>query len=237
MTRLKIQVKELFKKYKDLQVISNLNMDFSSDRIHCIFGPSGCGKTIFVNILTGLVDADEGWVEGLEGKSFSYIFQEDRLIPWATVEENMLFVLESHYSKSEARQLAGEYLSLVNLLKFKNSYPEQLSGGMKQRAAIARAFAYGGDIVVMDEPFKGLDLELKKGLMDYIINDWNHKNRFFFFITHDVDEALYIADDIHVFQGLPLTLKKQITIEIPSCDRGKYRNEMGRYKDLLLGDF
>lgn len=215
-------------------MILNLNMDFSSDRVHCIFGPSGCGKTTFVNILTGLIDADQGEVEGVENKFFSYIFQEDRLLPWGTAEENILFALESRYNKNEAQQLADKYLSLVDLSKFKNSYPGQLSGGMKQRISVARAFAYGGDILVMDEPFRGLHLELKKGLMDYIINYWYQKNRFFFFITHDVDEALYVADDIHIFQGPPLVLKKHITIEIPSRDRRKYEKEMNGYKDLLL---
>lgn len=231
---MKIQVKELNKSYGNLHVISNLSMDFTSNRIHCLLGPSGCGKTTFVNILAGLTDANEGRVKGVENKTFSYIFQEDRLLPWATVEENMLFVLESRYNKDEAQHLSDKYLSLVDLANFKDNYPEELSGGMKQRVTIARAFAYGGDIFVMDEPFKGLHLELKNGLMDYIINYWNQENRFFFFITHDVDEALYIADEIHIFDGPPLTLKSTTTIDIPAYDRRKHEDEIKKYKEILL---
>lgn len=231
---MKIEVQHLSKSYGNLKVISDFNIDLPSDKIHCIFGPSGCGKTTFINILTGLSDADEGGIQGIENKTFSYVFQEDRLLPWATVEENMLFVLKDRYHKKERNQLVDNYLSLVGLKEFRNHYPEELSGGMRQRVAIARALAYGGDILVMDEPFKGLHLELKKGLMDYIIDYRHEKNRFFFFITHDIDEALYIADIIHIFEGPPLTLKNSITIDIPACNRGQHKDEMKQYKEALL---
>lgn len=234
MKDLQIKMKEIYKAYGNLDVIVDFNMSFSSNKIHCFFGPSGCGKTTLVNILTGIIYADSGGVEGLEEKKISYVFQEDRLLPWATIEENILFVLESSYNIDEAQQLVDKYLSLVGLLKFKNHYPDELSGGMKQRVSIARAFAYGGQILVMDEPFKGLHLELKKNLMDHIINNWDHKNSFFFFITHDIDEALYLADNIYLFQGLPLTLKKQVDIDIPPYNREKYSEEMAKYKKIIL---
>jgi NitT/TauT family transport system ATP-binding protein len=227
---LDIQIKEIYKSYSDLKVIEGLNLSFPSNRIHCFFGPSGCGKTTLVNIITKITDVDSGQIEGVQGKTFSYIFQEDRLLPWATLEANILFVLQSIYSKAEAVKLTEKYLSLVDLLKFKNYYPDELSGGMKQRASIARAFAYGGDMLVMDEPFKGLDFELKKVLMDYIVNYWYQNNPFLLFITHDIDEALYLADDIHIFDGPPLNMKKKISIEIPLMDRAKYKKDMERYR-------
>ncbi|NLM04603.1 MAG: ABC transporter ATP-binding protein [Clostridiales bacterium] len=235
MKVLNIEVKNISKSYDDLKVIIDFNMCFSSNRIHCFFGPSGCGKTTLANILTGVISADSGHVIGKNNKKISYIFQEDRLLPWATVKENILFVLDSFHNKSEAQLLADKYLSMVDLLKFKNHYPHQLSGGMKQRVSIARAFAYGGEILVMDEPFKGLHLGLKKNLMDYIIDNWNHESSFLFFITHDIDEAIYMADDIYIFNGPPLKLKRRVTIDTSREDR-RNNKKLETYKKIILED-
>ncbi|SHJ28068.1 NitT/TauT family transport system ATP-binding protein [Geosporobacter subterraneus DSM 17957] len=231
---MELLIKDLHKNYGSLEVIAGLNIALPSGRIHCVFGPSGCGKTTLMNILTGLIQPDKGEIQGFSNKTFSYIFQEDRLLPWCTVEENLLFVLENRYERSEAVKRVDKYLSLVDLERFRKSYPEELSGGMRQRVTIARAFAYGGDIFAMDEPFKGLHLELKKTLMDYIIHYWYDKKPFFIFITHDIDEALYLADDIYVFQGPPLNLEKQITIDIPHIRRECRKEQMNHYKALLM---
>lgn len=231
---MQIKVSGLHKSYGDLQVISDFNMSFSSGKIHCIFGPSGCGKTTLMNILAGVINADKGCIEGLEGKSFAYVFQEDRLLPWATIGENILFVLENRYSRAEAQERLDKYISLVELSQFKSHYPDELSGGMKQRASIARALAYGGDVLIMDEPFKGLHFELKKALMDFIISCRYQRKNFFFFITHDVEEALSLADEIYIFQGPPLTLKRRIAIDISPCDGVNGQKEKEKYKELLL---
>ena len=155
-------------------------------------------------------------------------------MPWATVEENILFVLESHYKKEEAKKLSDKYISLVNLSEFKNHYPHELSGGMKQRVCIARALAFRGDILIMDEPFKGLHLELKKSLMDYIINYLKENNKAVFFITHDIDEALYLGDCIYVFSGPPIKLKKEIEIKIPPDERKKDKEYMEKLKEEII---
>lgn len=233
--KMKLQIKDMFKAYGDLQVMKGFNIDFSAAGIHCVFGPSGCGKTTLLNILTGIDRADRGEVSGFKDKTFSCIFQEDRLLPWSTVEENIQFVLESCREKREIQDNVDRYLALVDLVRFKDCYPEQLSGGMKQRASIARAFAYGGDVLLMDEPFKGLHFELKKDLMDYLIQYWNQKSQFFIFITHDIEEALYMADHIHILEGPPLQLKNQITIQIHQNQRAQQKREMEVYRELLLG--
>ena len=231
-----IIVNSLAKSYGELQVLDDFNISFPPTQINCLFGPSGCGKTTLLNILAGLVSADGGQIEGTEAKKFSYIFQEDRLLPWATVEENLLFVLESYLGKAQAYEQIKKYLAIVNLTQYGGYYPDQLSGGMKQRVAIARAFAYAGDILVMDEPFKGLDFELKKGLMDYIIQFWRQeqKDKYFIFVTHDVEEALYLSDQIFIFKGPPLSIRDTVTIDIPQGQRSNGSQTISQLKDKLL---
>ncbi|MGF7184311.1 NitT/TauT family transport system ATP-binding protein [Desulfitispora alkaliphila] len=231
---MQLQLNSLSKSYHDLQVLRDFTLTLSYEKIHCLFGPSGCGKTTLLNVLVNLTPADAGSIEGIKGKTFSYIFQEDRLLPWATVKENILFILKSHYSIVDSERLADEYLALVNLTSFKKHYPDQLSGGMKQRVAIARAFAHQGDILVMDEPFKGLDLKLKRNLMDYIISFWKQKKKLLIFVTHDIDEALYMADKIHVFSGPPLTLINQISIPISHEKRAESKEALNEYREQLI---
>lgn len=230
---MKLQVENLYKNFGRLQVISDFSMDFSNEGIHCLFGPSGCGKTTLLNILSGITPYNKGNIQGFENKTFSYIFQEERLLPWATVKENLRFVLEDVSDEAEISDRITKYLSLVDLSEFIDSYPDELSGGMKQRVSIARAFAYEGDIIIMDEPFKGLHLDIKKTLMNYVIDYWYRKKGVFIFITHDIDEALHMADFIHVLQGPPLTLKKQITIDIPHKQRVNNKEIMEKYKAMI----
>ncbi len=192
-----IKIRGLYKAYGQLQVFSGLSLDLAADKIHCFFGPSGCGKTTLANLIAGVTRADGGEIEGTAGRSFSYVFQEDRLLPWATLEENLKFVLSSRYSKEGCRAQMEKYLALVELENFRNSLPEELSGGMRQRAAIARAFACESDILILDEAFKGLHLELKKSLMDYVKQYKQRQGSLIILITHDIEDALYLADEIH----------------------------------------
>ena len=149
-----IKIKNLYKSYGDLIVCQNFNMTLEEMKITGILGPSGCGKTTLLNIIAGLEEYQSGSIQGLEGKTFSYIFQEDRLLPWSTVKENIKFVLESRYDDNEAERIANQYMDMVGLREYAHYYPRQLSGGMKQRVAIARAFAYPADILLMDEPLR-----------------------------------------------------------------------------------
>jgi len=228
---LQLKIDNLSKRFGELKVLEDFSICFSQ-KINCIFGPSGCGKSTLVNLMTGLVSPDKGNILGLENVSYSYIFQEDRLLPWATIKDNIMFVLESIYDKERSEELTDKYLSLVDLADYKNHYPQELSGGMKQRVSIARAFAYGGDILIMDEPFKGLHLEIKKDIMNYIGN--NMSDKLVFFITHDVEEALYLADSIYIFKGPPLVLERQIDIDIPFSQRQSNIKELEIIKNKII---
>ena len=230
-----IQINSLSKSFGELIVLNNFNITFTPDKIHCLFGPSGCGKTTLLQLISGLLKPELGHIQGVSNRRIAYVFQEDRLLPWATVKENIMFVLTNRYKdKKEADGLAERYLSLVGLTEFQNYFPDQLSGGMKQRVAIARAFAYQGDVLLLDEPFKGLDYKLKKLLMDYILAYWSQEKPLCLFVTHDPEEGLYLADIIHVLGGPPLNKIKQLAIEILHGERLGRRAQLDEYKKCML---
>ncbi len=160
----------------------------------------------------------------------SYIFQEERLLSWATVEENIAFVLK-HLPKQEQARRVEQYLDLVELTAFRKKFPHELSGGMRQRTVIARAFAYEGDIFLMDEPFKGVHPELKQKLMDYILKYRQEKKGLFLFVTHNPEEVLYMADYVYMVEGPPLKIKRFFAIDVPKPERSTHT--MKRYRHYL----
>jgi len=190
-----VQVKNLNKSYGDNKVLINLNLNFEKNKITVVTGPSGCGKTTLLNIISGIDKPDSGEVI-LKDHSISFIFQEDRLIPDLTVYKNIEFVLKSTLTVLESKPIIEKYLDLVKLTEAKDKYPEQLSGGMKRRVAVARAFAYRSDLLIMDEPFKGLDEKLKKEIIDEFLRIYNLDKRTVILVTHDMDEAMFLGDAI-----------------------------------------
>ena len=190
-----VQVKNLNKSYGDNKVLINLNLNFEKNKITVVTGPSGCGKTTLLNIISGIDKPDSGEVI-LKDHSISFIFQEDRLIPDLTVYKNIEFVLKSTLTVLESKPIIEKYLDLVKLTEAKDKYPEQLSGGMKRRVAVARAFAYRSDLLIMDEPFKGLDEKLKKEIIDEFLRIYNLDKRTVILVTHDMDEAVFLGDAI-----------------------------------------
>ena len=190
-----VQVKNLNKSFGDNKVLVNLNLNFEKNKITVVTGPSGCGKTTLLNIISGIEKPDSGEVI-LKDHSISFIFQEDRLIPDLTVYKNIEFVLKSTLTPLESKPIIEKYLKLVKLMEAKDKYPEQLSGGMKRRVAVARAFAYRSDLLIMDEPFKGLDDKLKKEIVDEFLRIYNQDKRTVILVTHDMDEAVFLGDTI-----------------------------------------
>jgi NitT/TauT family transport system ATP-binding protein len=208
----------------DMMRIKDLNMSLQEHKLICILGPSGCGKTTLLNIISGVISADQGEISGFEDKTISYLFQEPRLLPWKTIEQNIEFVLKDKMKKDQRCETINRYIDMVGLKGFEKYYPEKLSGGMKQRAAIARAFAYPADILIMDEPFKGLDLQLKTTLMQAFLKLWLLDKRSSFFVTHDIDEALLMGEQIYILNKRPTSVRGIITNSIPHTER-KLHNE------------
>ena len=196
--------------YGNLKVLENFSISLEKGKVHCIFGASGCGKTTLLNAITGINKIESGEKLSLDNKKFSYVFQEDRLLPWATALENVLFVLRDRYCDEEAKQIAEKYLNIVGLGKFINAYPSELSGGMQRRVSFARALSYRGEVFILDEPFKGLDFKLKTELINYLLESDIKENSYIVFVTHDMQEALSFSDYIYMVDGPPLKIMEKI---------------------------
>lgn len=202
-----LRLNDIYKSYDGNVIYSGFNLEIREGVTTGILGPSGCGKTTLLNIIGGVVRPDKGTIEGNDGKTFSYIFQEPRLLPWKTVRQNIEFVLDIYRSKNSKTNISEKtdfYLKLVDLQDFADYYPSQLSGGMSQRASIARAFAVPSDIILMDEPFSGIDVNLKKNIIEKFVEISENDKRTVIYVTHDIDEAIAVSDDIFVLSKSPV---------------------------------
>ena len=226
-----IELRNINKVYDDLVIFNDFNMNIEEGKIICFLGASGCGKTTLLNMISGTVKNDEGSISGINDK-ISYIFQDTRLLPWANVEDNIKFVLKSD-KKVDLDELTKKYIDIVKLTKFRKYYPIQLSGGMKQRVSIARAFAYSAKLLLMDEPFKGLDYELKLDLIHAFLELWEEDNRTVLFVTHDIDEALLLSDKIYMLEGRPVQIKKELSIDVPKQYRITDKSFLDKYRKLI----
>ncbi|MDW5298617.1 MAG: ATP-binding cassette domain-containing protein, partial [Sedimentibacter sp.] len=185
-----IQFHNINKSFGDVKVLENIKFEIEEKKIICLVGPSGCGKSTILNLLSGRYTADSGEILNVAEKNISYIFQKPRLIPWLTLEKNMDFVLGD---KSNRKEIINEWLTRVELDGYEKSYPSQLSGGMEQRAALARAFMVPSDLLLMDEPFKGLDEPLKLRMLELVYKLWENNPKNIVFVTHDIREALLLG--------------------------------------------
>lgn len=214
----KIKIRNINKKYNDKVIFKNFNIDFYKDEVNCIIGKSGCGKSTLLNIISGIIDND-GDFKNIED-SISYIFQEDRLIEWMTVKENIMLVVNNFYDKKEAEKLCDKYLELVGIKEYKNYYPQMLSGGIRQRVNIARAFIYPSKMIIMDEPFKSIDVINKEIIMNNFKEILKKEKRTVLFVTHDIDEALILSNKIYILGNTPVKVKK-IFEDVNNINKGE----------------
>ena len=206
-----IELKNISKAYGEKEVIKDFSLSLPERGTVCFFGKSGCGKTTLASLIGGIIEGDGGVVSGTAERKISVVFQEDRLLPWLTCRENINLAAGRKDAFSELRYYDAEDTA--------NRYPRELSGGMKRRAALARATANGGDICILDEPFKGLDKELTEKAMKRIREVFD--KGLIMLITHLPEEAARMADKVIFFKGIPLEKKGEIVFPVPACDRNE----------------
>ncbi|MCI6188954.1 MAG: ABC transporter ATP-binding protein [Clostridium sp.] len=200
---MKIEIKNLHKSFKDKKIFEDFNLTLDKN-INVILGRSGGGKSTLLNILSELIPKDSGEIVGVKTEEISYVFQEDRLIPWLTIKENMELFIYEYYSKEEGVNKFREVLKILDILEVENKYPESLSGGMRQRVNIARALLKASKLILMDEPFKSLDYKIKYMIMEKLKKFFKEENSMVIFVTHDIDEAIFMGDEIIVLGDNPL---------------------------------
>jgi len=221
-----IEINNLSKKYNKNIIFESFNLTIENNQITTILGPSGCGKTTLLNLISKIDTDYSGNITGLDHNKISYIFQEPRLLNWLTVYENIKLVIDND-------KLINNILKIVDLDNDINLYPPDLSGGMKQRVSIARAFCYPSNLLLMDEGFIGLDLKMKLELINYFIKIWQNDKKTVIYITHDIDEALLISDRIIQFSNKPVNIINDITITVAKNNRVN-NNSINGYKDKLI---
>jgi len=216
-----LEVKALGKNFGETVALKDINFRTHRREFLCIVGPSGCGKSTLVRILAGLEQQSAGQVllEGAPvrgpGRDRGMVFQGYTLFPWLTVKKNVMFGLVSQAGRTEAEREALQWLQLIGLEKFADAYPHQLSGGMKQRVAIARALANQPRILLMDEPFGALDAQTRARMQAHLLEIWRKIDITIIFITHDLDEAIFLADRILVLKPHPGEVQELIEVPVP----------------------
>ncbi len=193
-----IEIIGLCKSYKEQSVYNHLNLSIKEAQVTSILGPSGCGKTTLLRILAGLEPYDSGEIIGLENKRIAYMFQEDRLMPWLNVWQNIAYVLKTKYNKQQIEEKIECLLKILQLEPYRDYPIDKLSGGMRRRIALGRALVYESEILLLDEPFKGLDETLKEKLYEAILKEVEIDRRTVICVTHDVNEARSLGDSIYL---------------------------------------
>jgi NitT/TauT family transport system ATP-binding protein len=225
-SRPKVQVKALSKVFdtdrEPTIALSDVDLELGDNEFVSLIGTSGCGKSTLLSILAGLQEPTEG--EALldgeailgPGRDRGLLFQSYTLFPWLTARANVEFALRGESaSRGERARLAKQHLAQVGLSEFEDSYPHQLSGGMKQRVAIARALSYRPEVLLMDEPFGALDALTRQMMQELLTRIWEEHKITVLFVTHDVEEAVFISDRVAVMTNRPGKIKEEITIDLP----------------------
>lgn len=202
--------------------LNGVDFEIKENEFICVVGPSGCGKSTLLNIIAGLLEPTSGavYVDGkkVEGTGIErgVVFQQYALFPWLTVLQNVMFGLKlKGMPDAQAKEIAMKYIKMVQLEEFVHSYPKELSGGMKQRVAIARAYAAEPEVLLMDEPFGALDAQTRTQLQTELLATWEREKKTCFFITHDVEEAIILAQRVVIMSARPGRIREIVEVNIP----------------------
>jgi NitT/TauT family transport system ATP-binding protein len=205
-----VTVRNVYKNYKDVEALRDLSIDFPKGQLTSLLGPSGCGKTTLLKIIGGLIPPTSGevFVDGKPvtgpGPDRAFVFQDFALLPWASVIRNVAFGLELRgVAKSEREAVAEEYIAAVGLEGFENSYPHELSGGMRQRVGLARALSVNAEVLLMDEPFSAVDEQTRRKFQEDLLGLVQNENKTFLFVTHSIEEAVYVSNQVAILLPRP----------------------------------
>ena len=226
---MRIEAHNLSKQFRlgrdQLIVLQDVNLAIEDGRFACLLGPSGCGKSTFLRCVAGLEQPSSGSVllDGAPvrgpGPDRSMVFQDYALFPWYTVAQNILFGLRLRRNRGLTTrphsQALRELVALVGLQGFENAYPHQISGGMRQRVGLARALAVEPGALLMDEPFAAIDAITREGLQRQMVEVWAKTGKTVLFVTHSVEEAAFLGDEVHVFGARPASIRESVTIGLP----------------------
>ena len=235
-----VTVRNVYKNYKDVEALRDLSIDFPKGQLTSLLGPSGCGKTTLLKIIGGLIPATSGevLVNGKPvtgpGPDRAFVFQDFALLPWASTIRNVAFGLELRgIAKSEREAVAEKYIAAVGLKGFENSYPHELSGGMRQRVGLARALSVNADVLLMDEPFSAVDEQTRRKFQEDLLELVQNENKTFLFVTHSIEEAVYVSNQIAILLPRPSRVSEIIR---PQSFRNKPVDSIRRdteYLDLV----
>ena len=221
-TDYKVRVENLTKYFGDLHVLDNISFNIKKGEFVCVVGPTGCGKTTFLNLLTRIYMPTSGdlYIDGEPADpkkhNLAFVFQEPSAMPWLTVEKNLRFGLEiKKLPKEEIDRRMQDILKMLGLEEFRKFYPHQLSVSTAQRIIIGRAFIMHPDLLLMDEPYGQMDIKLRFYLEDEVIRLWKTLGSTVVFITHNIEEAVYLADRVLILTNKPATIKEEIQIDLP----------------------
>lgn len=219
---IKLRVSNFRQQYEGMPIVEDVSFYLNKNEFVTLIGPSGCGKTTIFNMVAGIVPIEEGKVF-IDGKDctgetghVSYMYQKDLLLPWKRVIDNTILpLIIKGETVGEARKKAIPYLSLFGLEGFEYKYPFQLSGGMRQRAALLRTYMFSKDIVLLDEPFAGLDAITRSNMQSWLLKVVDKVKASVLFITHDIEEAIYLSDRIYVLTERPAKIREEVIIQLP----------------------
>jgi NitT/TauT family transport system ATP-binding protein len=233
-----VEVKGVAKVYDNgLEALRNVNLSFPKGQLSTLLGPSGCGKTTLLKIIAGLLPRSGGdvLVKGKPvhgpGPERAFVFQDFALLPWASVLRNVGFGLELRgVARPEREEVARKYIAEVGLKGFEDRYPNQLSGGMRQRVGLARALTVDADIILMDEPFSSVDEQTRRKFQEDLLDLLRHHQKTVIFVTHSIEEAAYLSDQIALLSPRPGTVSRIVR---PEIDRSKSADEIRRDRNYL----